>query len=390
MFDSLQFKSRATKSQTALVLGCSALLVSFQLWAYEPFSLAPSSNLMEGGERAFLDSLNVNSLDAASWSGSPSIHLLLGGQQGIGGGTSALGQHTSAWQAIYEQPNVFSPLGAQVSYLNEGYLGPQNVPWAFRLSQPLHYRDSYAVQLNYWSPLRAYCRVGAALGPELYFDTMATTYRNQYQDRHGIGLEPSVSGQCRLTSRLTFEAVASRSLDIASYGATAVLLGFTYTPRSAAETESTDNDTVSASSKYLEFTGGKSDVDSFRLSQETGSAVWVTYGAALRNPFALEFSLLTQNVSSVMQRHGGAAQFTVQHEFTGARIQIFAGAGPEFAKTSDDADHTSSTQVNLLLSYGIKVPLGDRASIVLRFGRLESASGRDDTDLLTAGVAIKL
>jgi hypothetical protein len=65
-------------------------------------------------------------------------------------------------------------------------------------------------------------------------------------------------------------------------------------------------------------------------------------------------------------------------------------AGPELARTKDNVNEVSSTQINLLLSYGIKVPVGQRASFVARFGRVESSSGRNDTDLLTAGFAIKL
>ena len=150
-----------------------------------------------------------STLDAASWAANPSIHLLLGGQEGVSGDTSALSQHTSAWEGIYEQPNLFSHFGLQIRYLNEGYLGPTNVPWAIRLSQPLHYRDAYGLQLNYRSALHSNCWIGAAFGPEIYLDTTTSTYRAQYQDRHGIGLQPSLSGQCRLTSRLALEVIAS-------------------------------------------------------------------------------------------------------------------------------------------------------------------------------------
>jgi hypothetical protein len=52
--------------------------------------------------------------------------------------------------------------------------------------------------------------------------------------------------------------------------------------------------------------------------------------------------------------------------------------------------NVSSTQVNLLLSYGIKFPVGNRTSFVMRFGRVESASGRNDTDLLTVGFAMDI
>jgi hypothetical protein len=49
-----------------------------------------------------------------------------------------------------------------------------------------------------------------------------------------------------------------------------------------------------------------------------------------------------------------------------------------------------NAQVNLLLSYGIKVPIGQRLSLVARLARLQSASAKNDADLLTAGFAINL
>jgi hypothetical protein len=224
-----------------------------------------------------LRSFNAGVLDTASWIASPSIHLLLGGEEGVGGGTSALRQRASAWEGIYEQPNLFSHFGLQIRYLNEGCLGPTNVPWAIRLSRPLHYRDAYGLQLSYWSALHSHCRIAAAFGPEIYFDTMTSIYRAQYQDRHGIGIQPSISGQCRLNSRLALEVVASQSLDVASFGATAVLLGMTYTPRSPAERDDSEDNTSDARHKYLELTAGRAEVDSFRLSHEIGSAIWATY-----------------------------------------------------------------------------------------------------------------
>jgi hypothetical protein len=334
-----------------------------------------------------------STLDAAGWAASPSIHLLLGGQEGVTGGTSALSQHTSAWEGIYEQPHLFSRFGVQIRYLNEGYLGPTNVPWAIRLSQPLHYRDAYGLQVNYWSALHSNCRIGAAFGPEIYLDTTTSTYRAQYQDRHGLGMQPSLSGQCRLGPRLALEVIASRSLDVASFGATAVLLGFTYTPRSIGESDDgADKEDAAAGTRhrYAELSIGRAEVDSFRLSHEIGSAIWATYGAELKDPFSLEFSMLNESVPAIIERHGAAAQLVARHEFATAGIQMFVGAGPELARSKDEVSEVSATRLNLLLSYGIKIPVGDRMALVFRFGRVESSSGKNDTDLLTAGFAINL
>jgi hypothetical protein len=246
----------------------------------------------------------------------------------VGGGTSALRQHTAAWEGIYEQPKLFAHVGVQIRYLNEGYLGSTNVPWALRVSQPLHYRDPYGLQLNYWPAMHFNCRLGGALGPEIYADTMTSTYRSQIRDRHGVGLQPSVADQCLLNSRLALEAVASRSLDVASFGASAVLLGLTYTPRATTERGAGEDTSPEGRHKYPELTAGRAEVDGFRLSHEIGSAIWATYGAELKTPFALEFSMLSESVSAVIERHCGAAQLIARHEFAAGRIQMFVGVGP--------------------------------------------------------------
>jgi len=75
---------------------------------------------------------------------------------------------------------------------------------------------------------------------------------------------------------------------------------------------------------------------------------------------------------------------------TGDHIQVFVGIGPELARYHDDVTQSLNTRANLLLSYGIKVPLSPRIAFTLRFGRVESATGGNDTDLLSAGVAIDL
>lgn len=318
---------------------------------------------------------------------SPAIHVLLGGQNNIGGGTMALKQHTSAWEGIYERPDLVGTFGLQLRYLNEGYLGPTNVPWALKLNQALHYRDSYGAQLNYWSPFLGRCRAGSALGPEIYFDTFASTYRSQYEDRHGIGMHLSVAGQCRISARWSAEVIASRSLDIASFDSSSVVLGFSYAARWGA---SSSQSVRPGGGGYVEFTGGRSEIDSFHMMGERGSILWATYGQALHNPLALELSLVNEGVSGVLQRRGAVAQLVAHQDLFSNHIQLFAGVGPELTRYNDEVARSLNTQVNLLLSYGIKVPIGQRASLVARLARLQSQSAKNDADLLTAGFAIKL
>jgi hypothetical protein len=329
--------------------------------------------------------------DELTWSASPSVHLLLGGQETLGGGTSALDQHTSAWEGIYEQPQLFGPFGLQIRYLNEGYLGSTQVPWSVPLREPLHYRDAFGVQLNYWSPLVGNCRAGVALGPEIYFDTFASTYRSDYEDRHGFGIQPSIAAQCRLFERWAVELLASRSFDVASFNATSVLLGLSYTPRYAYDAPEHGNDNSrDLTERYLELTAGRSEVDCFHMSDERGSAIWGIYGQEIAAPIGIEVTLLNEDVPRIFERRALSAQLIAQHGFVHDHLQVFVAVGPALSRYRDDVAGSLTTQVNLLLSYGLKIPLNERAALVLRFGRVESSSGRNDTDLLTAGFAINL
>ena len=64
----------------------------------------------------------------------------------------------------------------------------------------------------------------------------------------------------RLNSRLALEVGCwKRSLDVAVFGATAVLLGLTYTPLATAERDESedDSDTASSRHKYAESLHGR-------------------------------------------------------------------------------------------------------------------------------------
>jgi hypothetical protein len=65
------------------------------------------------------------------------------------------------------------------------------------------------------------------------------------------------------------------------------------------------------------------------MMAECGSILWATYGQALRNPLALELSLVNEGVSGVLQRRGVAAQLVGHQDLFSSHIQLFAGGGPE-------------------------------------------------------------
>lgn len=322
----------------------------------------------------------------------PSVHLLMGGENGIDGstGTTALGQHTSAYQWVYEQPHVLGQVGVEVRYLNEGYLGAAKFPWDLRVSAPLHYRDAYGLQLDYWFPWVMRCRAGVAGGPELYFDTTSSTYRADYQDKHGPGLNVSVAAQCRLLSPLAIEAVLSRSFDVASFNATSLVVGLVFTPPSV-ETRSADDYTSDPyGSQSLEVTGGWSKVDCFQMTEETGSVLWLSYDYAFTHAFAIAFSAMDESVPQVLSRRSVALQFLAHHDFLTPRLELFAAIGPDAARAHDVGIPGTVTRLNGLLSFGARLELWKGLSVVVRLGRVESSDRRDDSDLITAGLSVHL
>jgi hypothetical protein len=322
----------------------------------------------------------------------PSVHLLLGGENGVGGstGTQALDQHTSAYQWLYEQPQVLGNVGVEVRYLNEGYLGATGLPWELKDSAPLHYRDAYGLQLDYWSSWERSCRAGAAAGPELYFDTTTRTNRSAYEDRHGVGLYVSIAAQCRIFAPLAIEAIVSRSFDLASFNATTLVVGLVFTPP-VSDRHSTDEVTDDPyGSQSLELTSGWSKVDCFQMSAETGSVYWLSYNHALTHAFGLAGSVMDESVPQAFSRRSVALQVVAHHDFWTSRFDLFAAIGPDVTRTHDDGTPAAVTRLNGLLSFGARLVLWKGLSAVVRLGRVESADRRDDSDLITAGLSLRL
>jgi hypothetical protein len=318
----------------------------------------------------------------------PSLHVLFGRN-------TTLGQSTPAWEAIFENPRVFGQFGVEFTYLNQGYLGPSHAAINDPLPQPQHYRDAYAMLIDYRTPTLARCRLRAAAGLEAYFDTTATVVKYLYQDRHGVGLQASLSGQCQLLSRWAIEFAATHSVDIASYDSTAMMLGLVYTPSDHAFTALSRLAWDADHYTYIDFTFGSAVINSFRSHLEGGTAEWLTFGVALKAPLAIEVSLLNEDVSIAMERRGIAVQLVAHHEFAAGRVQFFAGLGLEYARTEEypglvfSDDHADFTKVNVLLSYGIRIPVSGRFSLLLKLGRVASSSGKYDTDIISGGFAYR-
>jgi hypothetical protein len=317
--------------------------------------------------------------------GISSFHAEIGGQDSFPGGTYALGQQTSAMSLMFERANMWGGFGLAFRYLNEGFLGPQNEPAPMPLATPLHYKDGFALLLSRQWPINTPCRVGAALGPETYFDTTATRFRSQYGDRHGLGLQVNLVGQCDVTRRLSMEITATRSFDVASFDSSTVLFGFVFTPRAQAGRESNDEFSPNG---HVELTAGRVDIDDFDVSHDDGTTTWVAYGRSLHGAFGFDLSLLREKVANVIDRRGGAVEFTAEHAFWSDWIHVFAGVGPYVAHSIDYETSRSSTQINLLISYGVRIMFGKRLSIMAKLGRVAANAGRNDTDLATVGFSL--
>ena len=316
--------------------------------------------------------------------GRSSFHAEIGGQNSVPGGTYALGQQTSAMSLMFERANMWDGFGVAFRYLNEGFLGPQNEPAPMPLISPLHYKDAFALLLTRWWPVNVPCRVGAAFGPETYFDTTATKFRAEYGDRHGMGVQLDLAARCDVTRRLSIELTATRSFDVASFDSSTVLLGFVFTPRECANDEPEAEATPEG---HVELTAGRVDIDDFNVSHDDGTTTWVAYKRLLHGAFGFEASLLRERVANVVDRRGAALQFTAEHAFWRDWLHVFAGVGPYLAHSIDYQTNAGSTQINVLISYGIRVMIGNRLSVMAKLGRVAASAGRNDADLTTVGFA---
>ena len=333
---------------------------------------------------------------------SPSLHVAIGGE-GIPGGVYALGRKDVAYQLSYETPNLIGDFGLELTYQNEGHLVVYRSFYQ-PINAPLDYRDNFAIELDRWSPLLAHCRVGAAAGIDTYFDTTTREYRSLFENRHGFGLQVSLAGQCYLIPSLAIEFLAGRSFNVANYDSTTLMLGLAYAPKADADTSFESSD--EPAKHYVEAVGGSTLIDSFQLRNEEGVAWWLTYGQTLRTPFAIEYSFLHEDISTYaanMHRQSLAAELVVAHEFGFRWLQLFAGAGPALAKTNGATNRTCNgtqavcdhltpenyTQINFLYEYGLRTLIANRASLMVKFGRIGSSSGRTDSDIAAVGFGVR-
>jgi hypothetical protein len=315
----------------------------------------------------------------------PSFHLLFGDQVDLPGGTYALRQRTSAIEFVFEQPRVFGQFGLGWFYLNEGYLGPKE-PHQLELTAPLHYRDGFGLQLDRWMALGNRCRLGVAAGPELYFDTTASKFRSQYEDRHGSGLVLGFTGLCRVVSGFSLELRANRSLDVASFDSTSYLVGLAYTPGGSDDRPSERGIAASAQPAYVELLVGKAQIDDFRAQIDAGFSEWIAYGDSLSGAIGYQVSLRGAQIHTLLSSKAAAVQLTAQQGFAAGRLQLYAGIGPELTHNDDHVNQTVDTKLDLLASAGVRFHLRSRLFFLLQYGRVADSSERIDTDMLLLGV----
>jgi hypothetical protein len=90
------------------------------------------------------------------------------------GPTHAQGHSTYNWQLEYQQ-RLDERLSASLSWINEGHILQ-------------HRRDGATAQLWLLQPVARRLKVGVAVGPYLYFDTVPNDEDKGYGDHHGLGV----------------------------------------------------------------------------------------------------------------------------------------------------------------------------------------------------------
>ena len=138
----------------------------------------------------------------------------------------------------------------------------------------------------------------------------------------------------------------------------------------------------------VEATLGRFDIDDFDVAHDDGTVTWISYEHAFSPPYALELSLLRERVATAFDRRGATLQLILQHRMFISRLQAFVGIGSYLARSSDLVSGACATQVNLLLAYGMRLELAHGCSLAVKLGRVAASSGRNDSDLVTAGFSV--
>ena len=303
-----------------------------------------------------------------------SLHLLAGR-------ASADDLQAPAYQFLYELPRVIGPFALNLTDLNEGAL-------------PRGRRDEFGVELGYWSPNWTVCRLGAATGPDLFFNTTTSDWAlraTDYSDKHGLGWLLTGVAQCRIGGGLAIELRENRVGGVASFTSSVTLLGLVYTPgNSESRADHSVDENVEARDR-IAVLGGWRTTDNYDFFGDRATAWSIAYSHAFSAHLGFAGVLLDEGQSQSLGRNGLAAQLTARQNFASDRLQLFVAAGPYLARQIEyGLTDSNSVRLDGLIDFGVRWQWLDRIALIGKLSRVLSPSEKDDADLYLFGVEYSL
>jgi hypothetical protein len=303
-----------------------------------------------------------------------SLHLLAGR-------ASADDLQAPAYQFLYELPRRVGPFALSLTDLNEGAL-------------PRGRRDEFGLELGYWSPTLTVCRLGAAAGPDIFFNTTTPDWAlraTDYSDKHGLGWLLTGVAQCRLGGGLAIEVRENRVGGVASFTSSTTLIGLVYTPGNPEPRADYSADGNDGARDRLAILGGWRTTDNYNFFGDRATAWSIAYSHAFSAHLAFGGLLLDEGQSQSIGRTGAALQLAARQDFASDRLQLFVAAGPYLARQIEyGSTDTDSVRLDGLIDFGVRWQWLSRIALTGKLSRVLSTSDKDDADLYLLGLEYTL
>jgi hypothetical protein len=298
-----------------------------------------------------------------------SLHLLAGR-------ASADDLVAPAYQFLYEVPHLLGPFALNLTDLNEGIL-------------PRGRRDEFGLELGYWSPPWIVCRLGAAAGADIFFNTTTPDWAlraTDYSDKHGLGWLLTGVAQCRIGGGLAIELRENRVGGVASFTSSTTLIGLVYTPGNPEPQTAFPADGDAGGRDRLAVLGGWRTTDNYNFFGDRAAALSIAYSHAFSTHLGFAGLLLDEGRSQSIGRYGIAAQLAARQNFASDRLQLFVAAGPYLARQIEyGLTDTNSVRLDGLIDFGVRWQWLDRIALTGKLARVLSTSDKDDADLYLLG-----
>jgi hypothetical protein len=303
-----------------------------------------------------------------------SLHLLAGR-------ASADDLQAPAYQFLYEMPRLIGPFALNLTDLNEGAL-------------PRGRRDEFGLEVGYWSPPLTVCRLGAAAGPDLFFNTTTPNWAlraTDYSDKHGLGWILTGVAQCRIGGGLAIELRENRVGGVASFTSSVMLLGLVYTPGAPKSQADYPVGGIVGARDRIAVLGGWRTTDNYDFFGDRATAWSIAYSHAFNAHLGFAGVLLDEGQSQSIGRTGVAAQLAARQNFASDRLELFVAAGPYLARQiAYGLTDTDSTRLDGLIDFGVRWQWLNRIALTGKLSRALSSSEKDDADLYLFGVEYTL